>query len=394
MAAGGIGMLAPLAGDVTPGARSADGGVPPLRSLAQYATRVLGLLRRRFRAIAAFAALMIAFDTTRAWAIGMFGMPTLDWFERSLVLTGGLMVAAITGPALVEAAGVHGWRRAVATIGATVALTCTALLIAVVVWPGPISGAVAEGVVTSNAAFLMRMGWVWTTAGLLFAVFCHARDRELAAIHAARTATLERAGAERDIVEMRLQVMQARVEPEILFGALADVRASYARDTVAADALLDDLIAYLRAALPQIRKGASTIAREARLAQAYLRVLPAGRDGRLDAELDIDAAAEDEPFPPLVLLPLVHAAADAGTTRVRIRAASAPGERAIDVELAGETIPAGWSDEGLGGVRAILARSLGPTAGVRVARAGPGVMARITWPPGTPGEGGEAAARV
>jgi len=369
--------LAPQAASSTataPGRRVRDGA-------ARYAAIVRTILRRRLPAIAGFTVLMLLVDFARAWAIGMVSAPSLAIVARVILLQGGLVTVVVATPALVEAAGLSGWRRIVATFGVMLALVCLVLVAVVEVHPGPFNGAVREGLVTSTAAFLMRMGWVYFTAGLLFAVFCHARDRELAAIHAARTATLERAGAERDIVEMRLQVIQARVEPEILFGALADVRAAYARDTAAADALLDDLIAYLRAALPQMRKGASTVAREAGLAQAYLRVAPAGRDGRLVAELVLDDRAHDEPFPPLVLLPLVHAAADAGARLVRIVArssASSPG-RTIEVELAGDAIPAGWSDDALAGVRAILAGSVGPTARLHIAVSDGRATARIQW---------------
>ena len=374
-------MLVPLAPQVRARPRATAVGRVASPGTARYAAVVRTVLRRRVPAIAGFAALMLLVDFTRAWAIGMVSAPSLEIVARVLLLQGGLLVVVVTTPALVEATGLHGWGRIVATVGVMLALVCLVLVLVVQLQPGPVNGAVREGVVTSNMAFLMRMGWVYFTAGLLFAVFCHARDRELAAIHAARAATLARTGAERDIVEMRLQVIQARVEPEILFGALADVRAGYARDTAAADALLDDLIAYLRAALPQMRKGASTVAREAGLAQAYLRVVPAGREGRLVAELVLDDCAQDEPFPPLVLLPLVHAAADADARLVRIvaRAAATSAERTIEVALERGAIPAGWSDDALAGVRAILAGSVGPTARLHVAVSDGRVTARIQW---------------
>jgi len=372
-------MLVPLAPQVVAGTRAPTPGRRASAGAARYAAVVRTVLRRRVPAIAGFAALMLLVDFMRAGAIGMVSAPSLEIVARVLLLQGGLLAVVVAAPALVEATGLKGWRRITATVGVMLALVC--VVIVVQLQPGPVNGAVREGVVTSNMAFLMRMGWVYFTAGLLFAVFCHARDRELVAIHAARTATLERTGAERDIVEMRLQVIQARVEPEILFGALADVRAAYARDTAAADALLDDLIAYLRAALPQMRKGASTVAREAGLAQAYLRVVPAGRDGRLLADLALDERAHDEPFPPLVLLPLVHAAADAGARLVRIvaRAAVTSADRTIEVVIERDTIPAGWSDDALAGVRAILVGSVGPSARLHIALLDGRATARVHW---------------
>ena len=75
----------------------------------------------------------------------------------------------------------------------------------------------------------------------------HAADRM-------RAAELERAKSRRRTLESRLQAMQARVEPQFLFNTLAQVRQLYERDPATAGKMLDDLIAYLRAALPHLRE--------------------------------------------------------------------------------------------------------------------------------------------
>jgi hypothetical protein len=347
-----------------------------LRGLVAYAARIRATLRRRLPAIAAFTALMWLFEYTRAASLGFFAPPS----PGIVALYVALVMAVVVAPALVEAAGLRGWRGGIATVAVMGGL------LALVAWSaersttGPLGQAVEDGVVQSNATFLLRVTWTYAVAGLLFAVFCHVRDRELATIHAARTATLERAGAERDIVEMRLQVIQARVEPEILFGALGDVRATYAQDPVAADGLLDDLISYLRAALPDMRRGASTVLREARLAEAYLRVLPAGRDGRVIVDVAVDDAARDAAFPSLVLLPLVHAAVDAGAARITIRASvDADGRHALGLSLDQARLPAGWSGDALTGVRAIVTKGFGASSTLLVSAGDGQAMVRIAW---------------
>jgi LytS/YehU family sensor histidine kinase len=211
--------------------------------------------------------------------------------------------------------------------------------------------------------------------GMLLVVYFAFREHELAAAKAAQDANTQRATVERATVAARLKVMQARVEPELLFGALSDVRELYLRDRHAAEALLDDLIAYLRAALPQMRSDSSSLGREATLAVAYARVLPAARRGDLAASSDIPDDTKDLPFPPMVLLPLVRAAAQSPVSRISIESGGTPVSGAtVRVEPAQH--PAGWDDAGLEGVRAALAHAFGAEARLDVQ----GDRVVVRWP--------------
>ena len=76
-----------------------------------------------------------------------------------------------------------------------------------------------------------------------------------------------------------------------------------------------------------MRGDASTLGREAALAEAFLKVTPAGRDGTLACVNRIPPELGDLPFPPMVLLPLVHAAADARAHRLALDASVLPAGR-------------------------------------------------------------------
>ena len=125
-----------------------------------------------------------------------------------------------------------------------------------------------------------------------------------------RAAELERVRKSRLALESRLQALQARVEPRFLFKTLSQVRDLYDRDIVLASVvraskMLDDLIAYLRAAMPHMRDTSSTVAQEVELARAYLDIARLRLDGRLGVEI---AAAKDVAaarMPPMMLLPLI-----------------------------------------------------------------------------------------
>jgi LytS/YehU family sensor histidine kinase len=70
---------------------------------------------------------------------------------------------------------------------------------------------------------------------------------------ALRAAELGRASLQQRLAEARLATLQARVDPDFLFQTLARLEQSYEADPDAADRLLDELIAFLRTALAEIR---------------------------------------------------------------------------------------------------------------------------------------------
>ncbi len=148
--------------------------------------------------------------------------------------------------------------------------------------------------------------WNWLLFGGL-AVFVYVRlsraRREQAAFEAAE---LARVDASREVLRSQLAAMQARVEPAFLFNALRQVEAQYQRDAGSGERALDDLIAYLRAALPQLRAEESTLAREAALAEAYLRIVKGRMGSRLEFAFDIPPALRESRFPPMLLQPLVE----------------------------------------------------------------------------------------
>jgi Histidine kinase len=136
-----------------------------------------------------------------------------------------------------------------------------------------------------------------------FGVAYHRRSqRRLAALRAAQ---IERAQLNRQELELRLQVMQARVEPQFLFNTLTQVERLYDADPALARRMLDDLIVYLRAALPLLRESTSTLAKEIDLARAYLNIVKVRLGDRLTYDIAISDDAEDVRIPPMVLLPLI-----------------------------------------------------------------------------------------
>ncbi|MEO8385009.1 MAG: histidine kinase [Betaproteobacteria bacterium] len=228
--------------------------------------------------------------------------------------------------------------------------------------------------------------WISLSVGLLAAAYFTVWERGQQSATRLRAAELERQGIERQVVESRLNVMKARVEPEFLFLSIGEIQRLYRTDAPAAERHLEDLIAYLRAALPQLRGTASTLGDELHLVSTYLRLHEDAYAGRLDWSFEVDDDLQALHFPPMALLPLVDDALRRAATlsepvlTLQLRAArsaNAPERIAMEVlddcavsrvqangELALVTQERAFAD--FFGGDAIVRRSPGTNGGTRV----------------------------
>jgi len=143
------------------------------------------------------------------------------------------------------------------------------------------------------------------------------RRRATLARERMQRAELDRIDAEKRSVESDLQALQARVEPQFLFNTLAQVHALYRNDAARGERMLDELIAYLRAAMPRMRDTSSTLAQELDLARAYLAIVAIRLGDRLDYAAVAPSAGGEVRMPPMMLLPLVDHAIAHGIERSR-----------------------------------------------------------------------------
>ena len=120
-----------------------------------------------------------------------------------------------------------------------------------------------------------------------------------------RTAQTERMLTAKRLVESQLLAMQARVEPGFLFNTLAHVRSLYDTQVASAERMLDDLIRYLRAAMPHMRSTTSTVRQEIELAQAYLDIMRLGVRGQLVTDIHVAPDIVRCRLPPMMLLPMI-----------------------------------------------------------------------------------------
>lgn len=217
----------------------------------------------------------------------------------------------------------------------------------------------------THAGLALENAWTYATFGCLAIWYYESADRASRAIRSLQEQQLARRAAERWVAGLRLGVLQARLDPQLLFDTLDRAGRLYRKDTAAGDAVIADLIDYLRKALPQLRELDSTVEREVALTLAFGRLL---RDPERDCGVIcafVDPEVANARFPPMVMQPLCDAMmrgahARPGETAIRIDATRRNGDaRVVASALAGLA-----STERLEATRCAIASRFEAQAGV------------------------------
>jgi hypothetical protein len=157
----------------------------------------------------------------------------------------------------------------------------------------------------------------------------------------------EREAMERQLVQARLQVLQAQVEPHFLFNTLSAVDYLIETEPPRASRMQKALITYLRGALPQMRQESSTLGRELRLIKSYLELIKMRIEDRLDVEIAVPEGLESAQFPPMMLQSLVENAIKHGIEpkpeggKVRVAAGIHNAQLWVEVSDTGVGVPDG-----------------------------------------------------
>ena len=163
----------------------------------------------------------------------------------------------------------------------------------------------------------------------------------------AATTNAENEALERQLVQARLKLLQAQVEPHFLFNTLAAVDYLIETDPPRASVMQKQLITYLRGALPQMREDSSTLGREISLVRAYLELLKMRIEDRLEFVIDMPDSLSKADFPPMVLQSIIENAIKHGIEpkpeggKITIHAQARDGNLWVDVVDTGVGLPEG-----------------------------------------------------
>lgn len=209
-----------------------------------------------------------------------------------------------------------------------------------------------------------------------------------------KSAYLERKMGEtsRQADEARLRLLETQLEPHMLFNTLANLRALITTDPPRATAMLDRMIAYLRATLSASRQGTHPLAAEFERLQDYLELMAVRMGPRLHYTLDLPPELATCPVPALLLQPLVENSiahglepkVEGGSITVQARRDGA--QLVLEVIDTGLGLDAsqgssGGTGFGLAQVRERLATEYGAQAALNFVAGGEGgTRATITFP--------------
>ncbi|KQY89244.1 MULTISPECIES: sensor histidine kinase [Roseateles] len=250
--------------------------------------------------------------------------------------------------------------------------------------------------VLDDPSMQAKPGWVTSTIGIwtLLGGMAYALLR-VSRAQRAGSEQLTRLFREREALktqqtEAQLSALNAQIEPHFLFNTLANVKRLYETQPERGRDMLVALIAYLRAALPGMRRHESTLAEELELVRHYLAILQMRMGERLSFDISAPPELLAARLPTLVLPTLVENAIKHGLSplpeggRIAIRAAHAQdGGLSIEVADDGQGFGAvsGGAGVGLANTRARLAARFGDAATLVLEANQPrGVVARVNLP--------------
>jgi signal transduction histidine kinase len=189
--------------------------------------------------------------------------------------------------------------------------------------------------------------------------------------------------------EAQLSALTAQIEPHFLFNTLAHVKRLHETTPERGRQMLASLIAYLRAALPGMRRQDASLGEELTLVRHYLAILQMRMGDRLRFTIEADPALLGARLPPLVLATLVENAIKHGLAprpeggHIAVRAQAEAGGLSVAVADDGVGFggQSGGAGVGLANTRARLAARFGDAAGLELQAAQPhGVIARVRLP--------------
>ena len=287
-------------------------------------------------------------------AVGIFQVKQLpDQWKIQMVTNAAFVACVVLAVLAADEAVARGARRWPSYLAA-ITLACVA---ATAIWTSVADAFGWVGVEGLPQSVMRMLPFGYFFGAMLYValgtfVYVNERTARLAADHM-RAAELARAQARRRTLESQLQELQARVEPQFLFNTLAQVGELFEREPAIAGQMLDDLITYLRAALPHLRESTSTVGREVELARAYLDIMKVRLGHRLEVEVDVPDSIRALPLPAMMLLPLVDHALVHG-----LHPADGAGIFRIETEGDARTLRLRITDSGGGFVRGVESAGL------------------------------------
>lgn len=147
---------------------------------------------------------------------------------------------------------------------------------------------------------ILLMSTVWCGGTFFLAVKSIVSEKKY---EKEKTARLK---SEKELMENKLSLLQARIEPQFLFNTMESISGLFDTAPEKAKKLQMHFIQYLRASLVKSRKQYTTIEQEMALIRSYLEIFKTGMDDRFEYSIIINPEITDMAFPSMLLQPVVE----------------------------------------------------------------------------------------
>ncbi len=162
------------------------------------------------------------------------------------------------------------------------------------------------------SAFSLRSSVLALTLGVAASYIFYSVAHFRASAELIQKERFNRVSSEKEVLEAKLRLLQAQIEPHFLFNTLSNILSLIDTNPAKSKSMLSDLIQYLRTSLSRTLLAATTLGQEAQMIRAYLDIQKVRMGDRLKYAIDIPEVLHKFPFPPMLLQPLVENAVEHG----------------------------------------------------------------------------------
>lgn len=148
------------------------------------------------------------------------------------------------------------------------------------------------------------------SAGLLYAAVVGAivylRAQRVSLANRRLTSEKQQSDVSRQLIETRLRVLQAQIEPHFLFNTLASAQQLAQKGAPDAAKLIGHLVRFLRTSIPSMRDEKASVKQEFEQIAAYLAIMQTRMGDRLSFKVDAELAIENVELPPALVMTLAE----------------------------------------------------------------------------------------
>ncbi len=234
------------------------------------------------------------------------------------------------------------------------------------------------------------------SAGLLYAavvgVVVYLRAQNVAVVNRRLASEKQQSDVSRQLVETRLRVLQAQIEPHFLFNTLASAQQLAQKGAPDAAKLIGHLVRFLRTSIPSMRDDTAPLKHEFEHITAYLAIMQTRMGDRLSFSVNAAPDVESFALPPALVMTLAENAVKHGIEpaekggRIDVKALLVRGNLVITVADTGVGLALVENKEhgsgmGLSNIAQRLQVIYGDAAQVRLEQNAPhGCVATLTLP--------------